>query len=139
MQLILVGGGTVRGQELQNKFSFVQYHGYLPEDKLAEETASWTFALNPVFYYSRGVSTKLGKTLGMGYPVITTKIGMRGYVWDDGKLPVVKNPKQMALEIVRLAFDKKEWSFYRNEVFKIQQSSPSYSSMMVKIMKLIEQ
>ena len=137
LQVVLVGGGEERGKELENKYAFVKYLGYLAEQNLAEETASWTFALNPVFYFSRGVSTKLGKTLGMGYPVITTKIGMRGYEWTDGKLPMVENPHQMAKEILHLAFSKDQWYFYHNEVFKIQQSSVSYQSMMSNIMKLL--
>ncbi len=133
IEMRLVGGGKERGDELQNKYSFVRYLGYLSEDKLEKEISAWTFALNPVFYYSRGVSTKLGKSLGMGYPVITSEIGMRGYKWQEGELPKCKTAIEMAALIVTLSNDKNTWDFYKTEVQKIQASSPSYEEMMLEL------
>ncbi len=131
--ILLVGGGKDRGESLKKQYSFVQYLGYLSEHKLAKEISTWTFALNPVFYYSRGVSTKLGKSLGMGYPVITTKIGRRGYKWADGKLPECETAAEMATLIVELSNDKNAWYYYKNNVLKIQNSSPSYNQIMLDI------
>jgi hypothetical protein len=133
INIILVGGGKERGESLQKQYSFVQHLGYLSEEKLAQEISSWTFALNPVFYYSRGVSTKLGKSLGMGYPVITTDIGMRGYKWTEGKLPECKTAQEMATLIIELSNVKNAWEHYKSEVVKIQASSPSYKQMMMEI------
>ncbi len=133
IKIRLVGGGKERGEILQKEYSFVEYLGYLSEEKLAAEISSWTFALNPVFYYSRGVSTKLGKSLGLGYPVITTDIGMRGYKWTEGQLPTCKTAKEMASLITELSIDKNAFEYYKDEVIKIQASSPSYNEMMTEI------
>lgn len=133
IKIRLVGGGKERGEILQKKYSFVEYIGYLSEEKLAAEISTWTFSLNPVFYYSRGVSTKMGKSLGMGYPVITTDIGRRGYKWKEGQLPECKTAKEMALLITELSVDKNAFEFFKNEVTKIQESSPSYKEMMTEI------
>lgn len=133
----LAGGGAERGKELEQKFSFVKYLGYLSEEELAKETSSWAFALNPVFYYSRGVSTKLGKSLGMGLPVITTQKGLRGYVWSEGELPVAGSAAEMAAMIQKLSRDPAACEHYKNEVYKIQQSAPSYVQMMSEIKKLL--
>lgn len=133
IKISLVGGGKERGEMLDKEYSFVEYIGYLSEEALAAEISSWSFALNPVFYYSRGVSTKLGKSLGMGYPVITTNIGMRGYKWKEGELPKCKTAKEMAALITALSTDRNAFEYYKNEVIKIQESSPSYNEMMTEI------
>lgn len=133
IKIRLVGGGKERGEKLQKEFSFVEYIGYLSEEKLAAEISSWAFALNPVFYYSRGVSTKMGKSLGKGYPVITTDIGMRGYKWTEGQLPKCNTAKEMATLITQLSIDRNGFEYYKNEVTKIQESSPSYNEMMTEI------
>jgi hypothetical protein len=133
----LAGGGAERGKELEQKYSFVQYLSYLPEEELIKETSSWTFALNPVFYYSRGVSTKLGKSLGMGLPVITTQKGLRGYEWKEGELPVANDAEEMAMMIDKFSRDPAACEHYKNEVYKIQQSSPAYEQMMSEIKKLL--
>lgn len=137
LTLILAGGGAEAGKKLAQDFSFVKYVDYLPEDKLTEEVVSWTFALNPVFYYSRGVSTKLGKSLGMGLPVITTQKGLRGYEWSEGELPVANDAREMAALIHKLSTDAAAGEHYKNEVYKIQQSSPSYQQMISEIKKLL--
>jgi glycosyltransferase involved in cell wall biosynthesis len=125
-QLRIVGSSTKWGEKLEMEFPFVKYIGYLTNEELTQECESWSFFLNPVFYYSRGVSTKLAKALGMGLPVITTSIGKRGYQWTEGKLPEVKNPIDMAKTISNLAFDSDLIKFYRNEVKLIANSAPTF-------------
>lgn len=138
IQLQLVGSGKIRGEALQKEYSFVKYIGHLSNEQLYVEINSWTFALNPVFYYSRGVSTKLGKILGAGIPVITTDKGLRGYTWNDGELPVCSNAFEMAELIIKNSNDKFSYTYYRSEVKKIQQSAPSLATMMTDILKLID-
>lgn len=138
IKIRLVGGGHTRGDALQKQYSFVEYLGYLPSDKIIDELSTWTFSLNPVFYYSRGVSTKLAKSLGMGYPVITTDIGMRGYQWKEGNLPVCKTAKEMALLITLLSLNENMINYYKNEVYKIQKSSPSDIEIMTEIVSYIK-
>lgn len=125
-QLRIVGSSTKWGKKLEMEFPFVKYLGYLSNEELAQECGSWSYFLNPVFYYSRGVSTKLAKALGMGLPVITTSIGKRGYQWSKGNLPEVKNPTHMARTISNLAFDLDLIKLYRNEVKLIVNSSPTF-------------
>ncbi len=138
IELHLVGSGKERGEMLERNYSFVKYLGHLNNKQLDIEIKSWTFALNPVFYYSRGVSTKLGKILGMGVPVITTNKGMRGYTWNDGELPVCSNSVEMAQIIIKNSNDKTSYLHYRNEVIKIQNSAPSLAKMLRDILKLID-
>jgi hypothetical protein len=137
IEIHLVGGGSERGYALEKEYPFVKYLGYLSNEKLNEETATWTFALNPVFYYSRGVSTKLGKSLGNGMPVITSEIGLRGYEWKNGILPTCKNANEMAILIDRLSKKDSEVKLYKEEVLKIQNSSASYLQIMEKILNFI--
>jgi glycosyltransferase involved in cell wall biosynthesis len=136
-QFRLVGSGTSWGEKLANEFPFVSYLGYLSNEELTNECASWSFFLNPVFYYSRGVSTKLAKALGMGIPVISTSIGKRGYEWQEGQIPSVVNPDDMAREIMNLAFDKEAILHYRNEVKLIAKSAPNMEQLGNKLSEFI--
>ena len=134
----LVGGGKDRGLMLAKQYPFVKYIGYLNEEDLINELSTWAFALNPVFYYSRGVSTKLGKALGMGLPVITTDKGMRGYEWQEGVLPVCKDASEMAGLIQKLPFNLSEIEHYNKEVIKIQQSTTSLKDIAEKIFQILK-
>lgn len=136
-EIRLVGGGERRGHQLARQFHFVKQLGYLPEEAMKKELSTWTFALNPVFYYSRGVSTKLGKCLGLGIPVITTAIGMRGYHWQDGELPVCMSKNEMAEKCVQLSKDEVAIKYYSEEVKKIQTSTPKFENMMEDILVLL--
>ncbi len=136
-QFRLVGSGTSWGEKLATEFPFVSYLGYLSNEELTNECASWSFFLNPVFYYSRGVSTKLAKALGMGIPVISTSIGKRGYEWQEGQIPSVVNPDDMAREIMNLAFDKEAILHYRNEVKLIAKSAPNIEQLGNKLSEFI--
>ena len=134
----LVGGGKERGLLLAKQYPFVNYIGYLNQVELIDELSTWTFALNPVFYYSRGVSTKLGKALGLGLPVITTDKGMRGYEWKEGMLPVCNDASEMAGLIKKLSFNLNKIEQYNNEVIKIQQSTISLEDTAEKIHHLLK-
>lgn len=125
LSLRIVGSSKDWGMALQRNYPFVNYLGYLTNDELEKECESWSFFLNPVFYYSRGVSTKLAKALGMGLPVITTTMGNRGYKWSKGTLPMVHSPKEMASAILELAFDIEKVKYYRSQVVDIVNSSPT--------------
>ena len=134
----LVGGGEERGLFLTEQYPFVKYVGYLNEEELINELKTWSFALNPVFYYSRGVSTKLGKALGMGLPVITTDKGMRGYEWKEGMLPVCKDADEMAELINKLSVDADAIKKYNMEVIKIQSTSTSINETAEKLLHYLK-
>ena len=93
------------GNQLAAKYPFVTYLGYLDNNALETEAATWTCFINPVFYYSRGVSTKLAKALSWGLPVVTTTIGCRGYVWTMGSLNIADTAMEMAIAIQTLSND----------------------------------
>ena len=78
-ELRIVGGPIEQGREIASQYSFVSYLGALDDQALDAEVNSWSVALNPVFWLSRGASMKLKYLLERGIPVITTKSGARGY------------------------------------------------------------
>lgn len=106
VEIRVVGAPAKVGEELAAKYPFVTYMGYLNKAELDAEIKSWAFFLNPVFYYSRGVSTKLAKALGWGMPVITTTIGYRGYKWNKGSLVIAETATAMAQIIIDHSADE---------------------------------
>ncbi len=134
LQIRIVGSSSDVGKSLQNEYSFVKYLGYLNIEDVLKECESWSFFVNPVFYYSRGVTTKLGKALGLGIPVITTEIGCRGYYWKRGSLPIVQTPQQMAETILQLSFDIEKISHYRSQVVEIVNSSPTFDELSTQLL-----
>jgi len=138
IELRLVSSQEDTARLLEKKFPFLTYLGYLDDELLHKEVASWAFCLNPVFYYSRGVSTKLGKALGMGVPVITSRKGMRGYKWAEGEVLTCETPEQMADLVLKHATHIEDAVFYRDEIGKVQASSPRLGDIMNDVYRLIE-
>lgn len=101
----IVGGPSTIGLSLQSKYSFVEYCGYLSTEDLLKEVVTWSVFLNPVFYYSRGASTKLAKALSWGLPVISTKQGNRGYSLPINTLVNANNPENLVELTLKVAFD----------------------------------
>jgi len=83
-ELRIVGGPVNDGQKIASQYAFVSYLGALDNQALDAEANSWSIALNPVFWLSRGASMKLKFLLNRGIPVITTKSGARGYKLPNG-------------------------------------------------------
>jgi len=135
----LVGAPEGIGRELEKRFPFVEYLGFLPEAELEKEMASWAFFLNPVFYYSRGVSTKLAKALGRGIPVVSTIPGNRGYRWTKGGLLTAENAAGMAKLVVEYACDLSLIETARAQAVDAAQSSPSLSEIMKELYPVIKQ
>lgn len=122
-EIRLLGNPEKKGMELSGKYPFVKYQGFLNDTEILTEAASWSFFLNPVLYYSRGVSTKLAKALGWGIPVITTLIGCRGYVWKGGSLVTVDNAKEMAKKINELSWNMEAINIAKKETDKVVNST----------------
>jgi len=125
IHLHIIGSPSSIGESLSKKYPFVHYTGYLDEENLIKQASTWTFFLNPVFYYSRGVSTKLAKALGWNIPIITTTIGCRGYVWDDGSLIFAETPQDFCNQIFNLSNDMSAIQNAKKERDKIISSSYS--------------
>lgn len=101
LEIRVTGKPDFIGRELEEKYPFVTYLGYLQEDDLQAEAATWVLFLNLVFYYSRGVSTKAAKFLGYGLPMISTLPGNRGYLWKGNPPPTAESVD----EFVEMAID----------------------------------
>ncbi len=138
LELRLIGAQKDVGISLAKEYSFITYLGYLNEKELEREASTWMYAINPVFYYSRGVSTKLGKALSWGLPVISTKKGMRGYQWKKGEILSCDTADGMADIILTHSNNKELHSYYRNQVKDIMLSCPTLLDMMNEILILLK-
>ncbi len=129
IEVRIVGTPEHIGKELEKTFPFVKYTGYLNEAELEKEIFAWSAFLNPVFYYSRGVSTKLAKAFGWGLPVITTSIGCRGYEWKQGNPVFAENPVEMATKINEEATDTNKMKEARTGTLELVKASPSLENI----------
>ncbi len=80
---------------IATEFPFISCMGYMDNEQLIDEAKSWMYYLNLVFYYSKGVSTKLAKGMNWGLPVISTPAGNRGYGFENGSVNTVANADEM--------------------------------------------
>ncbi len=104
IQVRLVGGPEKIGHLISEQYPFVHYCGFLSEEAVEKEVATWCLFLNIAWYYSRGVSTKLGKALNWGLPIATTSIGLRGYNIDYSGVCIVNTPEEMVSLIENTVF-----------------------------------
>jgi hypothetical protein len=130
VEIRLVGGPESIGNALANEYPFVHYCGFLPEADLIEEVRTWAYFLNLVFYYSRGVSTKLAKALGWGIPTITTTAGNRGYPYINELLPKVESPDQMAKLLMQLTNDANALKENKSKIDGIISIAPTFDMIM---------
>ncbi|MFN8256707.1 MAG: glycosyltransferase [Bacteroidales bacterium] len=93
---IILGLPELLGKKIEKEYSFVKYLGYLDDKAMRTEVSSWSLFLNPVFWYSRGASTKLAMAINWGLPVISTIQGNRGYKWESGGILTARNADEMA-------------------------------------------
>lgn len=104
----LVGAPEIAGKAFEEKYPFIEYLGKLENEQLINEVASWSLFLNPVFWYSRGSSTKLCQAINWGLPIISTPAGRRGYVLsDEGIVTNNHNPSIFVDSIIK-ALNSKE-------------------------------
>ena len=96
IQFRLVGNPPSIGKEFAEDFPFVQFLGQLADEELRAEAATWSCFVHPIFAYARGRSTKVGVVLGWGLPLVTTRAGIRGYVWDETLQPLFNTPAELA-------------------------------------------
>ncbi len=127
--LRITGGPKKIGLELEKEFKCINYIGYLSDEELREEAKLWTLFANVVFWYSRGVSTKVAQMIGWEIPVITTKAGIRGYEWIEGEMLVVKDAKEMAEMIIKFFEDKGLQDNLNAEMRKIKKTSPTLEEL----------
>jgi glycosyltransferase involved in cell wall biosynthesis len=134
----LVGSPQTVGEQLASAHSFVTYTGFLNEAELLTEVAGWSYFLNPVFYYSRGVSTKLAKALGWGLPVITTKIGCRGYQWTEGNPVFADSANDMAKLLINFSKTPEMVNQSRLQTQKLVNSTASLKTISEDLDRLLQ-
>lgn len=124
LKLRLVGAPVANGLAIAKEFNFIEYQGELSDVDLEEEAATWSFFLNPVWWYSTGASTKLSKAISWGIPIATTTAGRRGYHWKEGFLEECNTPELMCDMILRSCKDRKTIALLAIETKKIAESGP---------------
>ena len=84
LRIRIIGSPPHLGKWLTDRYTCVDYLGPLNDEELRIEAAQWMGFINPIFCQARGCSTKLALGLSWQIPIITTTIGRRGYLWDEG-------------------------------------------------------
>lgn len=137
VELRIVGKDNSNVAELKKKFAFITHLGYLDEKAVVEEAATWNYFLNLVFYYSKGVSTKLAQGLNWGLPVISTTPGNRGYELNK-PIPTFDKPEEMARNIATKLNNKNAVVKDRDDVLYNVQNSCTYQSVMNDLSNVLE-
>jgi glycosyltransferase involved in cell wall biosynthesis len=122
LEIRIVGAPPEYGEILRKKYPFITYTGELSDADLEKEVATWSFLLNPVWWYSTGASTKLAKAISWGVPIISTTAGMRGYEWKAGALLMADSPQKMVEELLANAKDTQKINYWRDQVRTIAKS-----------------
>lgn len=135
IEFCLIGKPVIKGQYFSSKYSFVNYKGYLSDNEVINEVKTWSAFLNLLFYYSRGVSTKLGFALSLGLPVISTKIGLRGYEFLNGTDIISSNNPN---EIVQLINNYCTSEKFNLELINISHKAALNSIDMTSLSKKVE-
>lgn len=129
VRIRIVGGPSNFGTLLQRRYSFVDYLGRLDNVALEEEASTWNIFLNPIFWFSRGASTKLAQGINWGLPIITTPAGNRGYRISDQQLITVYSAKEMAEKTIQYLADYKQLIVYAQNTREIATNGPAYHQL----------
>lgn len=137
LEIRLVGNPEAIGNKLCKDYSFIKYLGYLDNNILEDEITTWSYFLNPVFYFSRGVSTKMAKAIGWGLPVISTTIGCRGYSWVEGNVIIAETPDEMIDYLINTFSDPSYMYNAKINVNKILDSAPTVQTISKDLIKFL--
>jgi hypothetical protein len=119
IEVRVVGAPDDFGAKISIRYPFVNYRGSLSEAQLIEESATWTCAINPVFCYARGASTKLAIIVSWGIPVVTTPQGQRGYEWRGSSPIICGGPIDFADKVWEIATNPAERLESRGATLKL--------------------
>lgn len=134
----VVGKESKNLQSIIEKYPFVHALGYLDNDQLKIEAATWMYYLNLVFYYSKGVSTKLAKGMNWGLPIISTEAGNRGYNFNKGAVITVNDVNEIAEVIVSRFSDINKLENDKKNVELAVETSDKYEDIMRSLYPVIE-
>lgn len=139
LKVRVVGAPVHWGKKIQNHYPFVQYLGELSDDDLRKEAATWSFFLNPIFWYSAGSSLKLGKGISWGIPIASTLPGLRGYQWRDGSLLLADNPRDMAVKILTELKSPEKINFWARQTKQVAASGISKEELVSRLNRMIHE
>lgn len=122
IEVRLIGGPRSEGMKFEQLYDEITYLGPLSSDEFLEEVKTWSIYLNPVFYYSRGASTKLAEGLNLGIPVLSTDEGNRGYKIIFEKNLCCESAIDMVYKIDQLLSNQKELFAYKKRIEHIANS-----------------
>ena len=128
IELRIVGSPVEEGQQLSETYEFVNYLGELSDEELRKEASTWSTFINPIFCYAMGCSTKLAVALGWDIPIITTTMGIRGYVWNEGNIPIADEAESFANLVLEYS-DPAKSNAIKEETQKIRNSSPTIADI----------
>ncbi|GJM15891.1 MAG: hypothetical protein DHS20C13_12180 [Thermodesulfobacteriota bacterium] len=124
IELRIVGSPAEEGQQLSEDYEFVNYLGELSDEELREDASTWSTCINPVFCYAMGCSTKLAVAVGWEIPIITTTMGIRGYIWNEGDVPIADEAESFANLVIEYS-DPANSTPIKKEIQKTRNSSPN--------------
>jgi hypothetical protein len=99
----IVSASESLGNSLAKRFPFVEYLGCLSAENLCEEASTWCYFLHPLFYWSRGCSTKLADALEWQIPILTTEAGCRGYIWKKGNIIMANTTEEFCAHLINIS------------------------------------
>jgi glycosyltransferase involved in cell wall biosynthesis len=137
LRIRVVGGPPTTGSWLVRNYPIVDYLGQLDDHVLCQEAETWNAFLHPIFCHARGCSTKLATAIAWCIPVITTKIGHRGYEWCAGGLVVADDPVAFSRKCVELC-DRSLAVAARDEVAKLAGTSPTREEIALRLRDLLD-
>ena len=129
LKIRLVGAPQSDGFRIAKQYPFIDYQGELSDEALEQEAATWSFFLNPVWWYSTGASTKLAKAISWGIPIATTTPGRRGYSWSEGEITETNSPEEMCEMILCSVKDINEIKRLAGETRKAAASGPELEDL----------
>lgn len=139
IELRLIGKEDENSSILKKKFSFVTALGYMDDCALQNEAATWSYYLNLVFYYSKGVSTKLSKGINWGLPVISTTAGNRGYFFRGGDIVTIDDPRKI-VEYLLQTINKEQMVYHDREgVMKVVKNTITFEEIMKDLKPVLDQ
>jgi hypothetical protein len=133
LQIRLVGAPPEYGAKIKLQFPFIEYLGELSDQNLEKEVATWSFFLNPVWWYSTGASTKLARAISWGLPIVTTTAGRRGYEWKKGSLMVADSPAEMVSKLMSESGSEERINYWKEQTEMIAENGPDPEELIKKI------
>lgn len=133
----IVGGPEAIGRTLQQRYPCVEYLGRLDAKSLEAEASSWSLFLNPIFWFSRGASTKLAQGINWGLPILTTPAGNRGYTISNDQLATVYSANEMARKTIECLTNPEQLALLASEAQTIANSGPTYAQIMESVLSVL--